>query len=135
MCFTGGFALPMMIDDVVIAPVVAQPSAPFAITASMRRDLGLSADDLALAKRRAAAGCDILGLRFIADRLVGDRFATMRREFGGSFQVIELAGPGHSPITEDRDEATVQAVIRFFSDRLKPTRQPPYVSRPDSATK
>jgi hypothetical protein len=51
----------MMIDDVVIAPVVAQPSAPFAITASMRRDLGLSPADLALAKQRAAVGCDILG--------------------------------------------------------------------------
>src|SRR4029078_10471122 len=27
MCFTGGFALAMMVDDAVAAPVVAQPSA------------------------------------------------------------------------------------------------------------
>jgi dienelactone hydrolase len=122
MCFTGGFALVMMIDDVVIAPVVAQPSAPFAITASMRRDLGLSPADLALARQRAAAGCDILGLRFTADRLVGERFTTLRREFGDSFQAIELAGPGHSAITEDRNETTVRAVIDFFTDRLQPGR-------------
>lgn len=123
MCFTGGFALAMMVDDAVVAPVVAQPSAPFAMTASMRRDLGLSPADLTLAKQRAAAGCDILGIRFTADRLVGERFTTMRREFGPSFQAIELAGPGHSAITEDRDETTVQAVIDFFRDRLKPSER------------
>ncbi|MEP6814558.1 MAG: dienelactone hydrolase family protein, partial [Marmoricola sp.] len=29
MCFTGGFALAMMVDDSVAAPVLCQPSAPF----------------------------------------------------------------------------------------------------------
>ena len=28
MCFTGGFALGMMVDDVVVAPVLSQPSLP-----------------------------------------------------------------------------------------------------------
>ncbi len=32
MCFTGGFALAMMVDASVAAPVLAQPSAPFAVT-------------------------------------------------------------------------------------------------------
>ena len=31
MCFTGGYALAMMVDDSVAAPVVAQPAAPFPI--------------------------------------------------------------------------------------------------------
>ena len=122
LCFTGGFALAMMIDNVVVAPIVAQPSAPFALSTAKRRDLGLSPADLALAKQCAAAGCDILGVRFLDDPLVGDRFATMRQEFGDSFQAIELAGPGHSPLTEDRDEATVKAVIDFFTSRLLPVR-------------
>lgn len=30
MCFSGGFALGMMIDDVMVAPVLSQPSLPFA---------------------------------------------------------------------------------------------------------
>ena len=29
MCFTGGFALAMMVDDTVVAPVLSQPSLPF----------------------------------------------------------------------------------------------------------
>ena len=29
MCFTGGFALAMMVDDIVLAPVLSQPSLPF----------------------------------------------------------------------------------------------------------
>ena len=32
MCFTGGFALGMMVDDVVVAPVLSQPSLPFPVT-------------------------------------------------------------------------------------------------------
>ena len=36
MCFTGGFALAMMVDDSVAAPVLCQPSAPFAVTPKAR---------------------------------------------------------------------------------------------------
>ena len=31
MCFSGGFALGMMVDDIMIAPVLSQPSLPFAV--------------------------------------------------------------------------------------------------------
>ncbi|MFT6813038.1 MAG: dienelactone hydrolase, partial [Ilumatobacter sp.] len=31
MCFSGGFALGMMVDDIMLAPVLAQPSMPFAV--------------------------------------------------------------------------------------------------------
>ena len=31
MCFAGGFALGMMVDDIMVAPVLSQPSLPFAI--------------------------------------------------------------------------------------------------------
>ena len=36
MCFTGGFALAMMVDTSVAAPVVAQPSAPFPVSPAVR---------------------------------------------------------------------------------------------------
>src|SRR4051794_41225100 len=74
MCFTGGFALAMMVDESVAAPVVAQPSLPFAIGSRRAADVNLSPDDLAAVKRRAAAGCAVLGLRYLRDGAVGTRF-------------------------------------------------------------
>ena len=40
---------------------------------------------------RAAQGCQVLGLRFTDDRLVGDRFATLRTLLGDAFIAVELA--------------------------------------------
>ena len=34
MCFTGGFALGMMVDDTMLAPVLSQPSLPFPVSPS-----------------------------------------------------------------------------------------------------
>src|SRR5205823_8291385 len=72
MCFTGGFALAMMVDDVVLAPVLSQPALPFPITRGNRRDLGISDEDLVRVKERCAAEEDLclLGLRFTHDRNV-----------------------------------------------------------------
>src|SRR3954454_15631685 len=67
MCFTGGFALAMMVDDAVAAPVLAQPSVPFPVSASRKRDLNLSDADLTKVKQRAASGCPVLGLRYRDD--------------------------------------------------------------------
>ena len=64
MCFTGGFALAMMVDDSVAAPVLAQPSLPFPVGKARAADLNLSPADLAKVKERAAAGCQVLGLRY-----------------------------------------------------------------------
>ena len=46
MCFTGGFALAMMVDEAVVAPVLAQPSLPFPIGKARGADLNLSSADL-----------------------------------------------------------------------------------------
>ena len=77
MCFTGGFALAMMVDDSVAAPVVAQPSAPFAIGRKRAADLNLSPADTDAVVARAAAGCQVLGLRYRKDRATGTRFDTL----------------------------------------------------------
>jgi dienelactone hydrolase len=114
MCFTGGFALAMMVDDVVLAPVLSQPSLPFPITKAHRRDLGISDDDLARVKQRCAAEADlrVLGLRFTHDRLSPpERFQRLREELGDKFVAVEIdSSPGnpwghrraaHSVLTED----------------------------------
>jgi dienelactone hydrolase len=112
MCLTGGFALAMMVDDTVVAPVLSQPSLPFAVTRRQRRDLGICAADLDCVKQRAAAGVGVLGLRFTGDRAVGpDRFARLRDELGDGFVGVEIdSSPGnphgigrsaHSVLTRD----------------------------------
>ena len=122
MCFSGGFALGLMIDDHMVAPVLSQPSMPFAFGKKRAANLHLSPDDERAVQERAAAGCEVLGLRYTGDRLVGDRFATLRSLIGDRFVAIELPSVNksdHSVLTEHRDEASVQRVIQFFHDKLR----------------
>src|SRR5262245_51801710 len=91
MCFTGGFALGMMVDDRMLAPVLSQPSLPFAITAAQKAAIGIGPSDLARAKERAANGACLLGLRFTGDGFVpAERFDTLRRELGDAFVAVEI---------------------------------------------
>src|SRR5690606_5337841 len=93
MCFTGNFALAMMVDPAVVAPVLAQPSLPFTLTRAHKRDVNLSPDDLAAVKARVAdePGLCVLGVRFSDDFMApADRFATLRRELGEAFVGVEI---------------------------------------------
>ena len=119
MCFTGGFALAMMVDPAIAAPVLAQPSAPFAVTPGRSRDLNLSPADLDSVRQRAAAGCEVLGLRYRKDPAVGKRFETLTREIGDAFIRVELEGRGHSTVTAHRQQEAVDRVLGFFADKLR----------------
>jgi len=123
MCFSGGFALGMMLDDTMVAPVLSQPSMPFAIGGAARKaDLNLSPDDRLVIAERAAAGCQVLGLRFDGDPLVGTRFDSLRELLGDAFIAVELpstAKRDHSVLTEQRDEPSVGRVLEFLRDRLR----------------
>jgi dienelactone hydrolase len=119
MCFTGGFALAMMVDTSVAAPVLAQPSAPFAFSGRLSSDVNLSPQDLAAVKQRAAGGCEVLGLRFKRDPMVGTRFRTLTRELGDAFLKVELDGFGHSTVTEERRQEAVDRVLAFFGEKLR----------------
>src|SRR5215468_1312721 len=136
MCLTGGFALAMMVDDTMVAPVLSQPSMPFPISASRRRDVGVSDDDLVKIRARCAAGTPVMGLRFTGDGAVpGERFARLREELGDRFIAIELdSSPGnpygipanaHSVLTHHLVDqpghptrVALERVIAFFRDRL-----------------
>ena len=137
MCLTGNFALALMVDEAVMAPVLSQPSLPFGISAAQRAALHVSDAALATAQRRAAAGCTVLGLRFTNDPLCrAERFATLRRVLGDGFEAIEIdSSPGnphgirrlaHSVLTTDLvDEAghptraALDRVLELFRDRLR----------------
>ncbi len=100
MCLTGGFALAMMVDPVVAAPVLSQPSLPFALTARHKRDVNLTAEDLAAVKARCRAEPDlcVLGLRFSGDRLApAERFTRLRDELGDSFIGVEIDSSKGNP--------------------------------------
>ena len=121
MCVTGGFALAMMVDPVVVAPVVAQPATPLPLGARRAADVNLAEADLEAVRRRVAAGCPVLGLRYRDDWVTGTRFDTLRRELGDGFLAVELDGHGHATLTDHRHPEAVLAVRSFFRERLLQT--------------
>lgn len=121
MCFTGGFALAMMVDDAIAAPVLCQPSTPFAVSPARSRDLNLSPADLEAVKQRAAGGCEVLGLRFRGDLAVGKRFETLTTEIGDAFIRVEFPGRDHSTVTEHRQQEGIDRVLAFFDEKLRIT--------------
>jgi len=122
MCFSGGFALGMMVDDIMLAPVLSQHSFPMARgRGEASGNLGLSPDDEAAVIRRAEDGCQVLGLRFTGDRMVGTRFDTLRDKLGDAFIAVELPSASwrdHSVLTEQRDEPSVRRVLEFLAEKL-----------------
>ncbi len=141
MCFTGGFALAMMTDPSVVAPVLSQPSLPLCLGpggGKRGRGIDISPDDLATARARLdAEDLTVLGLRFHDDPFVPtERFDTLERELGPRFERIELqpedaARPEgnnmapHSVLTVHLDDTDPEGptrrverrVIEFFSQR------------------
>jgi dienelactone hydrolase len=136
MCFTGGFALAMMVDDAVVAPVLSQPSVPFPIGARRKADLGISSQDLARVKERVADGVCVLGLRFTGDSFVpAERFQRLKDELGDGFVAVEIDSSkgnphgyprtAHSVLTEhlvdepgDPTRDALEKVLDLFRERL-----------------
>ena len=135
MCLTGNFALALMVDEFVLAPVLSQPSLPFGVSAAHKRALHVSDADLEIAKRR---GCPLLGLRFTSDPMCpGERFERLRGEFGSNFEGIEIDSSkgnahgigaiAHSVVTKDLVDReghptreALDAVLGLFRTQLKP---------------
>jgi dienelactone hydrolase len=137
MCLTGGFALAMMVEDAVVAPVLSQPSLPLPVGSSRKRDLGVSPEDLERARQHARdADLCLLGLRFTGDAAVpAERFERLRQELGDRFIAVEIdSSPGnpygnprraHSVLTEHLVDqpghptrAALDQVLDFFRTRL-----------------
>jgi dienelactone hydrolase len=118
MCLTGGFALAMLADAPVTAPVLAQPASPAPLGKARKADLGLSPADLDAVKAKVAAGCPVLGLRYEDDPAVGTRFDTLRRELGDKFIAVEFPGRQHATLTEHRRQEAVDRVLAFFEQQL-----------------
>jgi dienelactone hydrolase len=132
MCFTGNFALSMMVEPSMLAPVLAQPSLPLAQKGGMH----ISKDDLRCVKDRL----DKEDLTVLAYRFDGDRFCQAERFFdyaaalGDRFRATVLADesastvsgtPPHSVVTMhlidaegEPTRAAVDEILAFYKHRL-----------------
>lgn len=132
MCFTGNFALSMMLGAPLLAPVLAQPSLPF----FAKDGLHASDEEIGAARKRIENdGARILGLRFHGDPFCrAERFQRLRETFGDGFEAIELdpacanpAGPKpiHSMLTNHLIDAAgeptrkaLDRVLAFLREQL-----------------
>jgi dienelactone hydrolase len=140
MCWTGNFALSMMLEPVMLAPVLSQPSLPF----DAPDQLESSAEELAdIRARLEKEDLDVRAYRFAGDRIcTAQRFAAYQKALGPRFDGRTLPDEAansdvppffakhvdtpHSVTTVhlvDRDgEPTIKArdeILDFFATRLK----------------
>ncbi len=141
MCFTGNFALSMLLEPAVVAPVLCQPTMPLEDCAA------LESGPQELAQARARLERDDLTVR--AYRFAGDRFCTAQRfaayasalgdRFEGRVLPDDAANTkelppffekvikgGHSVVTvhliDEAGQPTLAArdeILAFFAQRLK----------------
>jgi len=123
MCFTGGFALAMAVDERVLAPVLSQPALPAPIGRRHKAAIDISAADLATVKDRTRQdGLCALGLRFTQDPAVPDaRFATLRRELGDAFLAVEIDSSPGNPYGIPKDAHSV-LTVHLVDEPGHPTR-------------
>ncbi len=133
MCFTGNFALSLMLEPSVRAPVLCQPSLPIGQKGGMH----IAPDELAEVKARMEReDLTVLAYRFKGDAFCrAERFAAYREALGDRFVGCELedadANPyapmknPHSVVTAhliDQDgtptRKAVDEILAFFRTRL-----------------
>jgi dienelactone hydrolase len=142
MCFTGNFALTMMLEPSMLAPVLSQPTLPLDDPAGIE----IGADDLdAVRQRLQREDLTVLAYRFDGDRFctaqrfaaysdaLGERFvarvlpdSAARRDGLAPFFDQVVASP-HSVVTahliDEAGQPTIAArdeILDFFAQRLRP---------------
>jgi dienelactone hydrolase len=135
MCFTGNFALSMMLEPSVLAPVMAQPSLPL----FQRGGMHIAPAELAAVKARMEAeDLTVRAYRFEGDSFCrAERFAAFAEALGDRFEGRVLpdsaANPDtpyknpHSVVTlhliDEAGQPTALArdeILEFFRERLLP---------------
>ncbi len=147
MCFTGNFALTMMLEPSMLAPVLCQPSLPLDDPAGLE----ISTDELAAVRARLdREGLDVLAYRFEGDRFcTAQRFAAYAEALGGRFlgRVLPDNAAGadtppffsryvtcpHSVVTvhliDEAGQPTIAArdeILAFFATGLRDQHEGPF---------
>jgi dienelactone hydrolase len=141
MCFTGNFALTMMLEPSMLAPVLSQPSLPLREPAGLE----IAPDELAAVRERLDRDdLTVLAYRFRGDKVCrAERFAAYAAALGDRFVGRELPDEAagsevspffarhvpfpHSVVTQhliDREGQPTTAardeILAFFKARLAP---------------
>jgi dienelactone hydrolase len=97
MCFTGNFALSMMMEPAMLAPVVCQPSLPLDDPAGTN----VAADELAAVRQRLEReDLSVMAYRFDGDRFCkAERFAAFSQALGERFVARVLPDGAANPNT------------------------------------
>jgi dienelactone hydrolase len=105
MCFTGNFALTMMLEPAMLAPVLAQPSLPLKESAGLE----ISPDEIkAVRERLERDDLTVLAYRFAGDKVCrAERFAAYAAALGERFVGRTLP-----------DSAANTDVAPFFAQRV-----------------
>lgn len=140
MCFTGNFALSMMLEPAVLAPVLCQPSLPLSDPGALQ----ISPEELAAVKLRLEReDLTVRGYRFEGDRFcTAQRFAAYAAALGPRFVArvlptaaanpdpppffAQVVGCPHSVVTahliDAEGQPTIAArdeILAFFAARLQ----------------
>ena len=123
MCMTGNFAIALIADDSVLAPVTCQPALP---VLRKKTDLAMTDETLNKAKSRARSLPQpaLLGFRYELDKVCpAAKWERLRAEFGSSVNAVELPGAGHSTLTNPdfwkTDDPAAHPIFRQLLDFLK----------------
>jgi hypothetical protein len=141
MCFTGNFALTMMLETSMLAPVLAQPSLPLREPAGLE----MAPDEMrAVRERLDREDLTVLAYRFKGDQICrAERFAAYAAALGDRFIARELPDSAantdvspffakyvpypHSVVTQHlvdgEGQPTIAArdeILAFFARRLRP---------------
>ena len=120
MCFTGNFALSMMLEPAMLAPVLSQPSLPMLGKAGMH----IAPDELAQVKARMEReDLTVLAYRFAGDSFCrAERFAAYQAALGDRFVGRVLPDSAANPEAIMKNPHSV--VTAHLIDREgEPTRQ------------
>lgn len=120
MCFTGNFALSMMLEPAVLAPVLSQPSLPLNDPAGMH----IHPDELAAVKARMEAeDLTVLAYRFEGDKFCkAARFAAYENALGDRFIGRTFPDSAANPDTPHKNPHSV-VTIHLIDEAGQPTAQ------------
>jgi len=120
MCFTGNFALSMMLEPAMLAPVLSQPSLPLTNAAGMH----IAPDELQAVKARLEReDLTVLAYRFAGDSFCrAARFASYQQALGDRFQAHVLPDSAANPDAPMKNPHSV-VTLHLVDEDNHPTRQ------------
>ncbi len=120
MCFTGNFALSMMLEPAMLAPVLSQPSLPLGRAGGMH----IAPDELAQVKERLEReDLTVLAYRFAGDSFCrGARFAAYEQALGDRFKGTVLPDSAANPDAPMSNPHSV-VTLHLIDEEGQPTRR------------